>query len=186
MASHRRIGIVVPAIVALLAIAPAGGRAVELAQNAPITAAPKLVLPPAATLPDLQAFALDIKLTCVGKSVTATFTVRFRNMTKVDADLSRLPSRGLVTARVEPGKFGQVFDGSLDQVVTSPGTTPTVLKGMTSTDIKVTLTNIPRYKVYIPIILFSVTADPDNLVTEAKEDNNSYTKQVNTPCPPSK
>jgi hypothetical protein len=186
MATHRRMAIVLPAIVALLAGAPADGRTVELAQNAPITAAPTVVLPPAATLPDLQAIPLDIKLTCVGKTVTATFTVPFRNLTKVDADLSRLPSRGLVTARVEPGKFGQVFDGSLDQVITSPGPTPTVLKGMTSTNVKVTLTNIPRYKVYIPIILFSVTADPDNLVKEAREDNNGFTKQMNTPCPPSK
>ncbi len=57
---------------------------------------------------------------------------------------------------------------------------------MSGANVTVTLTNIPRYKVWVPIILFTVVVDPDNRVKEAKEDNNSFTKQANTPCPPAK
>ena len=184
MASHLRTALAVPAILALLAGAPAG--AVELAQNAPVTTPPNILPPPEAVLPDLWAPAWQVTVTCVGNSVTATFLVHFGNRTKVAVDLSRLPSRGLVTARVEPGQYLKAFDGSLEQVVVSPGPTPPMLKGLGFANVTVKLTNIPRYKTSIPIILFTVIADPDNLVTEAREDNNMFTKQANTSCPPSK
>jgi hypothetical protein len=183
MASHRRRAIVLPAIVALLALAPADGRAVELAQNAPITAAPKLVLPPNATLPDLWAAPIHVKLDCMVKtnSMTATIKVLLKNNNKVDADLTKHPWHHIVTARV--AKVTPVhtkFDGNLNQIVTSPGAGPAILKGGESAQTTITLTNIPRS--HYPY-RFEIIVDPDNLVAESNEKNNFGGKDVQNICP---
>ena len=184
MTSHRRMAIVLPAILALLAIAPAGGRAVELAQNAPITTAPKLILPPEATLPDLWVSVSHIKLDCMVKtnSMTATIKVMLRNDNKVDADLTKHPWHHIVTARVaKVTAVHTLFDGNLNQIVTSPGAGPAILKGGESAPSTITLTNIPRS--HYPTYRFEIIVDPDNLVAESSEKNNLRIEDAFNICP---
>src|SRR5687768_582544 len=99
MKSRHAAAIVILAVLIQLAGAPAGAQNVP-AQNAPITAAPKLILPPAATLPDLQTVSATVKLTCVlnGSSVQADIAVTIENIGKGDADLTKQPFNHFVTA----------------------------------------------------------------------------------------
>ena len=181
MAARHRMRVVVPALLALLAVAPA--RAVELAQNAPITATPNVISPPAAVLPDLWVTVSQVKIDCIlkTKSVTATIKVMLRNVGNVDADLTKHPWHHIVTARVaKVTVFHTQFDGNLNQIVTSPGAGPAILKGGQSAPTTITLTNIPFS--HYPY-RFEIIVDPDNLVAESSEKNNVRIQDEHNPCP---
>jgi hypothetical protein len=178
MASHHAAALVILAALIRFAGAPAE------AQNAPITATPNVISPPAAVLPDLWVTISQVKINCVlkTKSVTATIKVMLRNDNKVDADLTKHPWHHIVTARVaKVTAFHTQFDGNLNQIVTSPGAGPPILKGGSFAPSTITLTNIPlsHYLTY----RFEIIVDPDNLVAESSEKNNLRIQDEHNPCP---
>jgi hypothetical protein len=168
-------------VVALLALSLASGRWAALAQNAPITTPPNVVSPPQAVLPDLGAppGSIHIKLMCKANSLTATLSVTVYNFGKVDADLGKHPFHHIVTARVaKVNSFHQAFQGNMNQIVTSPGAGPAVLKGGKIAKTTITLTNIPRSA--LQVYRFEIITDPDNLVAESSETNNlTYAEALN-------
>lgn len=182
MAWHRRTAFAVAAMAVLLAVAPAA-HALELAQNAPITATPNVISPPAAVLPDLWVTVSQVKISCFPKtkSVTATIKVMLRNDGNVDADLTKHPWHHIVTARVaKVTVFHTQFDGNLNQIVTSPGAGPAILKSGASVPSTITLTNVPLS--HYPY-RFEIIMDPDNLVAESSEKNNLRIEDAHNPCP---
>jgi hypothetical protein len=177
MASHLQTAIALSAFAALLAAAPAGGYALELAQNAPVTATPNVVAP----LPDLWATAHMVKLTCLkGQPITATFSVTVKNQAKADANLTRQPLYHIVTARMGKVSPQQLFYDNPNQVVASPATGPVILKGGSEVKTTVTLTKIPRTNSMV--YRFEIVADPDNVLAESKENNNVAYRDVQNTC----
>lgn len=181
MPSSHRTAIAGAALLALLALAPAARPA--LAQNAPIATPPSVVSPPAAVLPDLAVpnSSIQIKLLCKATSLTATLSVTVYNFGNVDADLTKHPWRHIVTARVaKVNSFHQAFQGDMNQIVTSPGAGPAMLKGGATAKTTITLTNIPRSP--LEVYRFDVITDPDNLVAESRENNNLTYKEALNIC----
>ena len=173
-------------VVALLALSLASGRWSALAQNAPITNAPGLIIPKD-QLPDLVPVAATMNLACAAdkKSLTATFTTTIQNKGKTSADLSMITWHIIVDAIAEPTQDVFVEPSPLKPIHPAQGG-PKILKPGATFKTNLTIHNVPHLKKSAPAsarYALVVRADPTQGVAEADENNNYATKFFKDPCP---
>ena len=153
-----------------------------LAQNAPITNTPNLILPPDA-LPDLAVTKTDAILACVGGSkITATIVFTMVNMGKQVADMSAVSNA--VEARWH-GAGADKFDGPIQAI--NPSLAIGKLAPGQSYSNTLVIYGIPEYKKSWPkkgqFYKFEVWADPLKQLSESNEKNNAKGETEMDPCP---
>ena len=160
--------------------------ALALAQNAPITNVPVIIIP--AALPDLAVIAAQMNLACAAdkKSLTATFAVTIQNKgPSVNADLSKITWHIIVDAIAEPTQDVFAEPSQLKPIRPSQGG-PKILKPGETFKTNLTIHNVPHLKKSAPAsarYALVVRADPTQGVTESNEDNNIARQFFKDPCP---
>ena len=155
-----------------------------LAQNAPITNVPNVVLPGA--LPDMAITNMQTTTTCTPKgTTTANIKVTLTNIGKSKADLSKIPWSIIVSAEWWPVTYELLAKTPPPTLVWPQAGGPAAFTPGQSWTTTLTIVGIPAMKKNVKIpgqhgVIVNV--DPGNKLSESDEMNNHRQELFFDPC----